>query len=71
MVLKETVYTSITVFNKTYFNKTVVTDQNQRGRLMGLTREGDGGLKEQFSYQGLGPKDIQEKIMTLAPTEKD
>ena len=28
---------------------------------MGLTREGHGGLKEQISYQGLAPEDIQQK----------
>ena len=36
---------------------------------MGLTREGHGGLKEQITYQGLGPKDIQEKIMAMLPAE--
>lgn len=37
---------------------------------MGLTREGHGGLKEQISYQGLAPKDIQEKIMELKSVER-
>jgi len=36
---------------------------------MGLTREGHGGLKEQIAHQGLEPKDIQERIMTLLPKE--
>jgi transketolase C-terminal domain/subunit len=36
---------------------------------MGLTREGHGGLKEQITYQGLGPKDILEKIMAMLPAE--
>jgi transketolase C-terminal domain/subunit len=32
---------------------------------MGSTREGHGGLEEQIPYQGLGPDEIRNKIMSL------